>query len=205
MKRLRDYARENGIQYRQAWNRFKSGRIPGAFKNEFGTILVPEDTSSKPQHLVVYTRVSSSQNKKNLDSQAERLIQFCNAKGWTVDEVVKECASGLNDKRKKLIRILTDEKVTHIVVEHQDRLTRFGFNFLSLWMHDRGIEIIVINRTEGDYNDLMQDFVSLVTSFTARLYGLRRSKRQTEKIIKDLEKNDRHSFREMQSKVSDQK
>ena len=80
--------------------------------------------------------------------------------------------------------------VTRIVVEHKDRLTRFGFNYIKDLWHG---EIVMINEVVEDESDLMQDFVSLVTSFTARLYGRRRSKRQTEKLIEQLQNDDTQS------------
>lgn len=190
MKTLNDYAREHGIKYRAAWNRFKNRKIPTAFKDEFGKILVPEDEPNKPLKVVCYVRVSSPQNKNNLESQAERLVNFTSAKGLTVNKVVKEIGSGLNDKRPKLMKILNDDEITHLVVEHKDRLTRFGFNYLEVWMKSKQRKIIVMNEAEIDKDDLMQDFISLVTSMVARLYGLRRSKRKTEQIIKEL-KNDK--------------
>lgn len=97
--------------------------------------------------------------------------------------VFEECGSGLNEDRKKLQKLLLDKSITRIVVEHKDRLTRFGFNYIKKLWHG---EIVVINEVLEDEKDLMQDFVSLVTSFTARLYGRRRSKRQTEKLIAKL-------------------
>ena len=100
-------------------------------------------------------------------------------------KIEEECASGLNDKRPKLLKLLKDENITKIVVEHKDRLSRFGVNYITeLWAG----EIVVINEVTEDEKDLMQDFISLVTSFTARLYGQRRSKRNTEKLIKELNK-----------------
>jgi len=185
MKRLKDYAKENGIQYRAAWNRYKAGKIQGAFQDKLGNILIDEKLS-RPHYIVCYCRVSSSKNKDNLDRQAERLASYCAAKGYKINQIVKECASGLNDKRPKLIKVLTHPEVTHIVVEHHDRLTRFGFNYIENWMREKGCEIEVINPATNDKDDLMKDFVSLVTSFTARLYGLRRSKRNTEKLIETL-------------------
>ncbi|MCK5525209.1 MAG: IS607 family transposase [Gammaproteobacteria bacterium] len=185
MKRLKDYAKEQGVQYRTAWNRYKAGKIAGAFQNEFGQILIDEN-KNKPDYTICYCRVSSSQNKNNLEKQAERLVSYCAAKGYRVDEIIKECASGLNDKRPKLIKMLNNTDVTCIVVEHHDRLTRFGFNYIQNWMNERGCLIEVINPATNDKDDLMKDFVSLVTSFTARLYGLRRSKRRTERLIKEL-------------------
>lgn len=187
MNTLKDYAKQHGIKYRAAWNRYKQGKIPSAFKDGFGKILLKENESDTSMKVVCYARVSSSQNKSNLDKQADRLISFSNAKGWKVDSVIKEIGSGLNDKRRKLLKVLNDETVTHIVVEHKDRLTRFGFNYLEQWMVYRKVFIIVINQVDTDKEDLMQDFVSLVTSFVARLYGLRRTRRKTEKLIKALE------------------
>jgi predicted site-specific integrase-resolvase len=181
---LSTWAKNNGLTYRGAYGLFKTGKLSNAYQLESGTILIKEiQKEQKPEYVVVYSRVSSSQNKTNLDSQAKRVSQFCNAKGWVVSEVVKECASGLNDNRPKLQKILTNPKVTKIVVEHKDRLTRFGFNYIKLLFQG---DLIVINEVSENEQDLMQDFVSLVTSFCARLYGKRRSKRKTETLIKQL-------------------
>jgi predicted site-specific integrase-resolvase len=187
MKTLKEYAKIHGIQYRAAWNRYKLGKILGAKKDEFGKILIPEEKDNKEEYVVCYSRVSSSENKGNLETQAERLVAYCNAKGYQVKQVIKECGSGLNDKRQKLLKLLKDERVTKIVIEHYDRLTRFGYCYITEWMKMKGCEIEVINCTKNDKEDLMKDFVSLVTSFTARLYGLRRSKTKTEELIKKLE------------------
>ena len=186
MKTLSQYAIDHGIKYRAAWNRYKAGKIPGAFKDQFSKVLIKEDLPDRPLKIACYARVSSSQNKNNLEKQAERIMQFANAAGYQVHIVVKEIGSGLNDTRPKLIKLLNDVELTHIIVEHKDRLTRFGFNYLQKWMASRQCEIIVVNNVDTDKDDLMQDFVSLVTSFAARLYGLRRSKRKTEQIIKSL-------------------
>ena len=162
--------------------------IDGAYQLPTGTIIVPDEkVKDRQDWTIVYSRVSSSENKSNLDSQADRVSQFCSAKGWIVNEIVKECASGLNDKRPKLQKILKEKKATRIVVEHKDRLTRFGFEYIKTLFS--GCKIVIINEVKEDEKDLMQDFVNLVTSFCARLYGRRRSKRQTEKLIKELEDN----------------
>ena|SRR3989337_2870173 len=189
MKTLKEYAKEHGIKYRAAWNRYKAGKITGAYQDEFGKIHLPEE-EVREEYVVCYARVSSAENKKNLDSQAERLASYCAAKGYIVKQIIKECASGLNDKRPKLAALLQNPDVTCIVVEHSDRLTRFGLNYIQLFMESKGCRIEIINQAANDKEDLMQDFVSLVTCFTARLYGLRRSKRKTEKLIKALENED---------------
>jgi predicted site-specific integrase-resolvase len=184
--KLSTYAKKLGITYRTAFLHFQRGNIRGAYQLPTGTIIVPDEESIKPDYTVVYARVSSSENKNNLDSQATRLEQFCIANGWKINEVVKECASGLNDKRPKLQKIFNERKATRLVVEHKDRLTRFGFDYIKTLFND--CEIIVVNETSNEEDDIMQDFISIITSFCARIYGNRRSQRKTEKIIEELNK-----------------
>ncbi len=189
--KLSEYAKKLGISYQTAYNYYKKGLIENAVQMPTGTIIVqdlPKEVEDKIEHTVVYARVSSSENKSNLEQQANRLCQFCEANGWIINEVVKECASGLNDKRPKLTKILVERLATRLVVEHADRLTRFGLNYIKVLYPE--CEIIIVNEVIDEEKDLMQDFVSLVTSFCARLYGQRRSRRKTEKIIDELNKED---------------
>ncbi len=185
--KLRQWANKQSVTYRTAYNHFKNGTIPGAYQLATGTIVVPDEATARKETTVVYARVSNSENRTNLDSQAKRVSEFCTAKGWVVNQVVKECASGLNDTRPKLKAVLTDKSVTRIVVEHKDRLTRFGFAYLKMLFPG---ELVVVNEVTEDEKDLFQDFVSLVTSFCARIYGHRRSKRRTEKLIQELKNAD---------------
>ena len=182
--KLSEWAKKNSLTYRSAHMHFQQGIISGAYQLSTGHIVVPDEATPRKEQNIVYARVSSSENKNNLDSQAKRVIDFCLANGWIVHEVIKECASGLNDNRPKLNKALGKRKATRIIVEHKDRLTRFGFNYIKLLYPE--CEFIVINEAENDEQDLMEDFVNLVTSFCARLYGKRRSKRATKKILQDL-------------------
>jgi predicted site-specific integrase-resolvase len=187
--KLRQGAKKVGLTYRGAYNLYKKGQIPGAYQLSTGTIIIPEEEKQKPktEWHVVYARVSSRENKSNLESQADRVSLFCTAKGWVVHEIVKECASGLNEMRPKLHKILTEKKATRLLVEHSYRLTRFGLEYIkTLWPE---CSIVIINEAKADEEDVMADFVSLVTSFCARLYGKRRSKRNTEKLIRELQKD----------------
>lgn len=145
---------------------------------------------NKEQKIAIYCRVSSSENKSNLERQKQRLLDYCAAKGYQVSKIVCEIGSGLNDNRKKLESLLVDKSITKIVVEHSDRFSKFGMNYIKklLELDRRSIEII--NMYDNDRDDLMQDFVSIITSFTAKLYGQKRSKRNTEKLIKELENNE---------------
>ncbi|MBW1759269.1 MAG: IS607 family transposase [Deltaproteobacteria bacterium] len=185
--KLSGWAKKQGITYRTAWEHFRTGKIPGAYKLDSGTIIVPDKKSvQKQEFIVTYARVSSSENKSNLESQSKRLIDFCNAKGWQTHLNLKEIGSGLNDKRKKLESVLLKGQATKLVVEHKDRLTRFGVRYIEILCQHIGCELIILNTNDSDKEDLIQDFVSVITSFCARLYGQRRTKRKTEKMIKEL-------------------
>lgn len=94
--------------------------------------------------------------------------------------------SGVNDTRKQWLNLLQDKKINLIVIEHKDRFTRFGFSAMELLLENENRKIEVINETEDGKEDLMQDFISIITSFCARIYGLSRSKEKLKKIIKEL-------------------
>lgn len=181
--KISQYARENSICYRTAWKMAREGKIPSKRLPTGTYVILEHKQEQREEYVLVYARVSSSENKDNLESQARRVSEFCAARGWVVREVVKECASGLNDARPKLLKILKEKKATKIVVEHKDRLTRFGFEYLKALYPG---ELVIINEVTENEKDLMQDFVSLVTSFCARLYGRRRTRRATEKLILEL-------------------
>ena len=188
--KLSDYARKIGISYRTAWRLYKSGRLKG-YQMDTGTIIITEPlldgiATAPEKKVAIYTRVSASENKDNLEAQAKRLRDYCAAKGYQVAALVKEIGSGVNDTRPKLIKLITDPTIAKIVVEHKDRLTRFGFNYIDKLLAMQGRQIEVINWVENGKEDLVQDFVSIITSFCARLYGQRRSKRKTERIIAEL-------------------
>lgn len=187
--KLSQYAKKMGVTYQTAHKWFKEGRIDGAYQLSTGTIVVPEENEkSKRAKTIIYARVSSNEQRQtNLVTQAERLVDFCMAKGWVIDDVVKEVGSGLNDNRKQLVKMLKDPTVKRIVVEHRDRLTRFGFHYLEILAEIEGFEIVVVNKTlDNDKNDLMSDFTAIITSFCARLYSKRRQKRKQEQLEKLL-------------------
>ena len=86
--------------------------------------------------------------------------------------------------------MLEKQNYTKLVVEHKDRLSRLGFNYIEVLLKQQGITIEVINNVDTDEEDIIQDFVSIITSYCARIYGKRRSKRKTEKIIEELKKDE---------------
>jgi len=188
--RLSDYAKSKGISYKTAWRMWKRGEL-NASQLPTGTIIVNTTTTNNSfEGVAIYARVSSAENKSNLNSQAERLVKYCEAKGYQIKFIVKEVGSGVNDNRKKLISLLNKDDYHLIVVEHKDRLTRVGFNYLKVLLNKQGKDIEVVNLAEEEKEDILQDFVSIITSFCAIIYGLRRRKRKTECIIECLENQD---------------
>ena len=192
--KLSSYAKKLGIHYNTAYRLFKRGQIPG-YQLPTGTVIVEEpvdhteNRALRPQLVAVYARVSSTENKKNLDTQAERLITWCNARGWSVGTVIKACGSGINDQRPKFLALLANRDSHRIVVEQKDRASRFGVASIQtlLAMQDR--ELVIVNTADTAQDDLMGDFVAIITSFAARLYGRRRAKRKTEQVLAVLQQN----------------
>ena len=184
--KLSDYAKKVGVKYKTAWLWYSQGKIEG-YKTKTGTIIVTElDEKEVPTKVVIYARVSSHEMKDSLDRQAERLADYCAAKGWPVSKVIKEIGSGVNDNRKQLTKLLEDREVQTIVVEHRDRLTRFSFNYIEKLLESQNRRIEVINLANSK-DELMEDLTSIIYSFSARMYGQRRAKHKTERIKKELQ------------------
>jgi len=185
------YAKQQGISYSTALRWWKAGQIKG-YQAPSGTIIVQtHEPVPSVQKVVIYARVSSAEQRAKLERQAERLSQYCEVKGYQVVQIVKEIASGVNDSRSKLLGLLKDSSITLLVVEHRDRLTRFGFPYLETLLETQGRKIEVVNLAENDKEELMADLVAIVSSFTARLYGQRRAKRKTEALVEQLKSEER--------------
>jgi putative resolvase len=191
--KLSDYAKMFNICYKTAWNHFKSGKIDGAFKDErTDRVYIPISSlnTNKTKKVALYARVSNNDDKDNLDRQLERIRNYSISNGYNIIKEVKEISSGLNDKRNKLIKLLKNDEYDIIVVENKDRLTRFGFNYIKVLLNTRGKDILVINEiNDDDKKDIINDFISIIYSFSARIYGLKRG-REKGQIIKKMIKND---------------
>lgn len=187
--KLKDWAKRQGICYMTAYRWFKAGKMPcKAYQTETGTIIVEESKSNVDMtaKVHVYARVSSSEHKDGLVGQSERCVDFANKLGLSVDKIHKEVASGMNDKRSKLMSML-DAKPTHIIIENKDRMTRFGFNYIEQLLEQQGCEIIVLNKDTEDETDIKTDLVSIITSLCCRLYGLRSGQNKAKKIKDELD------------------
>lgn len=145
-----------------------------------------------PQHTLIVTaavcaRVSTHKQRADLDRQAARMVGFANAAGLSVSAVIKEVASGVNDTRPKLTALLKDDSWGTLVVEHKGRLSRVGFAWFEVLLGCQGRRVVVANTAVEEKADLLEDFVSIIYSFAARLYGLRSARRRTDAVIAALE------------------
>ncbi len=175
--KLSEWARRNGVHYQTAWSWAKNGQMPvPVVKTGTGRYLVLEAVTGTGR-TVAYCRVSSADQRDDLERQAGRVVTAATARGLTVAEVVTEVGSGLNARRPKLARLLRDPAVSTIVVEHRDRLARFGVEHLTCALAATGRTIVVLDDTEVD-DDLVRDMTEILTSFCARLYGRRSAARK---------------------------
>ena len=132
---------------------------------------------------IIYARVSSSDQKSDLERQVEYLKEYCSAKGYNVVDVLTDVASGLNEKRrglKKLFEYVVNGKVDVVVISYKDRLTRFGFKYLEEFFGSHGVRIEVVFGDEPKdlQQELIEDLITIVTSFAGRLYGMRSHKKR---------------------------
>lgn len=186
--KLSQYAKQQGISYRTAFRWWKAGKIQG-YQAPTGTIIVTEEppkAATRKQQVVIYARVSSHEQKSDLERQADRLRNYCTAKSYQITKVVKEIGSGVNDHRPKFVALLAEQSISTIVVEHKDRATRFGFGYLETLLAGQGRHLEVVNLAEEEQADLLHDLASIICSYCARRYGQRWAKRKTEAIVRQL-------------------
>ena len=169
--KLSQYAKQQGISYSTALRWWHQGVIRG-YQAPSGTIIVETEgkQAASEERVAIYARVSEASHRENLERQAERLTQYCTIRGYRVVKVVKEVGSGVNDSRPKLLSLLRDPLITRVVVEHKDRLTRFGFRYIETLLEIQGRTIEVVNPAENSKEDLLHDVASIVYSICARLY-----------------------------------
>ncbi|MER5220009.1 IS607 family transposase [Streptomyces flaveus] len=171
--KLSEWARQQGVSYQTAWRWVKNGTMPVPVRQTAsGTWLVDDAPASAQERVVAYCRVSSADQKADLDRQAVRVVEGANRVGLAVDEVVKEVGSGLNGRCRKLHRVLADPKAGVIVVEHRDRLARFGVEHLEAALSASGRRLVVLDPQEST-DDLVRDITEVLTSMCARRYGRR--------------------------------
>ena len=142
-------------------------------------VVVPAQNDGR---LVVYARVSSADQKEDLDRQVGRVVEWVTQQGLRPDDVVKEIGSGLNGNRLRLRRLVADHTVSTIVVEHRERLCRFGFQYVKAALAGRGARILVMEDGELE-DDLVRDVTEVMTSLCARLYDRRSARCRAERAL----------------------
>lgn len=185
--KLSHWAKEKGISYQTAWRMFASGKLNNiAEQLPSGTIIVKPERSTTGG-VALYARVSSQQQKSSLEKQVVRLTEYAVRNKLVVSEIVQEIGSGLNGHRKKLLRLLRSHEIKTIIVEHRDRLVRFGFEYIEALAEVSGKRILVVDPQEMN-DDLVRDLTEVMVSMCARVYGRRAAKMKAEKILKECSK-----------------
>ena len=151
-------------------------------------------TENDIRDTVIYARVSTRNQKDDLQNQVEFLKQFCNAKGMIVNQCIEDFGSGLNYNRKKWNKLLDEvmeNKIKTIVISNKDRFIRFGYDWFEKFCEKFNTKIIIVNNeTFSPNEEFVQDIISILHVFSCRLYGLGKYKNQIkedEEIAKELQ------------------
>ena len=143
--KLSDWAKSQGINYQTAFLWFKKGQLPvPAYQTASGTIIVTPAQSAQGQ-TAAYVRVSSHDQKSDIERQVARITMWGTDNGYAIHQVITEIGSGLNGHRPKLMKLLADPKCTVIIVEHRDRLMRFGSEYVESALAAQGRKLVVID------------------------------------------------------------
>ena len=177
------------------WERegkFTSERTPGGHRrydlDQLQKIANKEREDEKIT--IIYARVSTPNKKEDLKSQIERLEMFCASKGWRY-KVIQDIGSGLNYNKKgllELIKLIETDQIERIVVNYKDRLLRFGTELLFEICKYHNVEIVILNEDEEKTHEeeLVEDVLSIITGFSAKLYGSRSHKNK--KVVSEAKK-----------------
>lgn len=181
---LSDWAKQVGVSKITAYRWFREGTLPVPAQRVGRLILVniPSGKEISPK-VVIYARVSSHDQRSDLNRQVVRLTAWATGQGMAVSEVVSEVGSGMNGHRRKLSKVLSDPSASTIVVEHRDRLGRFGVEHLEAALSAQGRKVVVVDSGETE-DDLVRDMTEILTSFCARLYGRRGARNRAEKALR---------------------
>ena len=192
--RLKEWAAQQGIHYQTAWKWFRDGKLPvPAVQTPSGTILVQSAADARPPDdggLGLYARVSSHDQRADLDRQVSRLTQWAATASAAVRvvRVEAEVASGMTGRRPKLRRLLADPAVHTVVVTHRDRLARMNTELIEAALSANGRRLVVLDDGEVT-DDLIGDMVEVLASFCARRYGRRSARNRALKAVRCAERD----------------
>lgn len=191
---VKEWAEREHLHPQTVWKWCRTGKMPVPVeRTPSGMWLVhdpkyetPAPSDAEQSRTVCYARVSSADQKTDLQRQADRLKAFALGMGVEAPEVVTETGSGMNDKRRKLNRLLADPGVGVIIVEHRDRLARMNAGLVEGALKAQGRRLIVVDDGELD-DDLVRDMTEVLTSLCARLYGRRAAADKAKAALKAAE------------------
>lgn len=184
---LTEWAKAQGVHPHTAYRWFREGTLPvPATRVGPRTILVNVEAAStglgSAAGVGVYARVSSHEQKSDLQRQVARLSAWTAQAGLRVVRVEAEVGSGMNGARAKARRLLADPEVSVVVVEHRDRLGRMNTELVEAALAATGRRLVVLDPGEVD-DDLVGDLVEVLTSLCARLYGRRSARNRAHKAL----------------------
>jgi predicted site-specific integrase-resolvase len=183
---LKEWARQQGVHPVTAYRWFREGKLPVPARRAGRLILVDvAPAGTGPGTVAVYARVSSADQRADLDRQVARVTAWAAAEGLAVGRVVTEVGSALNGKRRKFLALLRDDSVAIIVVEHRDRFARFGAEYVEAALSAQGRRLLVVDPAETD-DDLVRDVTEILTSLCARLYGRRAAADRARRAVETL-------------------
>ena len=188
---MTDWARLQGLHPQTAYRWFREGKLPvPAVRVNSRSVLVAPDAALAPARggLGLYARVSSHDQRGDLDRQVARLTGWAAQAGAPVVRVEAEVGSGVNGARAKIRRLLADPHVQAVVVEHRDRLGRMNTELVEAALSAHGRRLVVLDPGEVD-DDLVRDMTEVLTSFCARLYGHRSARNRAEKAVRCAERD----------------
>lgn len=141
--------------------------------------------------VIVYYRVSSNSQKNELKNQLNYIENYTTSKGIKVDEYIKDIGSGINYNNpglNKIMKMVINDEVKKIIISHKDRLVRFGFELIENICKLKNVEIEIINvKTTSPQEELVEDLMTIIHVFSARLYGLRNYTKRIKEAVKDNE------------------
>ena len=189
---LTEWAHAQGIHVQTAYRWYREGKLPVPAQKVGRLILVSPEAASRATRTAdgagLYARVSSHDQKPDLDGQVARLSAWAAKAGLPVVRVEAEVGSGMNGSRAKVRRLLADPAVTVVVVEHRDRLGRMNTELVEAALSAHGRRLVVLDDSEVT-DDLVRDMVEVLTSFCARLYGRRSARNRALKALGCAQQN----------------
>lgn len=158
--------------------------------------IIVEAPKNQPM-VCTYARVSSHKQKQkgDLERQHNRLVEYCAKKGYVLHKSYQEVGSGMSDNRSKMLqlfKLVENKEINKVIVENKDRLTRFQFQFFVCYFQSHGVEVEVVeNKSDGTYEqELVDDIMSLMASFSGKLYGQRSAERRKKKKLERTTANE---------------